>query len=318
MSGGEVLPLIVGAAFLHPKEENRVLIKQALLDWVDEINPSCTMNDIRNVIQGHRGTLLEPFVLQDDDYDLVAILARLAFSELCGQSRFRVSSRETMGTSGGCVIIKNLKSYYVERFAMKKGRAGTGKSWALISGREPQAEDIDRLRNPVKISAFATVGEMGYEILLDKVRLDNLRWGSNQSLNKNLIKYSTIGVGRATLESLGLSIKIEGGTLTIFSVSPESTMQLSAHMMEKSTLVLDPGPFEHHKVRLAIELNLPEQDNMPLRIRPTLTSGYFGDWLRIETSVAPVISDSIKALISDWLMPHESWGGLDISQRMSS
>ena len=99
-----LINLVVAAAFYHPEKTVRARLCSKLEGWLKKLGDRADAEQIRTVLEKNKGTYLEPFVLSKADLDCSVFLARLAFSRTAEQTRFRVVSRDTIGTDGGLVL----------------------------------------------------------------------------------------------------------------------------------------------------------------------------------------------------------------------
>ncbi len=302
------------AAIRHPDSGLRDELKDILAKWVESLKPRWSATQVLEALQRCKGTLLEPFVLDPDDQEISVMLVRVAFSEAYNKSRFRIVSRETIGNTGGCVLTDNLKNFYVERFAFGKHRGISEEFWSFAPGNVPDnvienlgKESANTSKAQRVLSASVRVDDAGYRIELTGMNLAALAWPKTAQLSSHLQKYSVIGDGRDSLDALGLRVELRRGQLTLIPANPEATMRLTAHMFNESLLMLDPGFQCTGRLKIYLRVTLPKEGPTPLRTVVTLTNCYFDDWLKMDASETPGLSEANKLKIARWLMPHDSW-----------
>ena len=130
-------------ASLHaPGRKEQQYWLSCLQEWVERLGPLRSQAEIAAALTTIQGTELEPFTLTGRERDLASLFLRAAFSSCLGVSRVRVVSLETLSNQGGAVITNNLRSYYVERFALGHHRRSPKAGWVVAPGvtglRAPQ------------------------------------------------------------------------------------------------------------------------------------------------------------------------------------
>ena len=106
-----------------------------------------------------------------------------------------------------------------------------------------------------------------------------------------------------------MGIRVDAGKedLSLVPGSAESTMRLTAHMLNKSLIVLYPGPQYPGCFKIYIYLELPSEGERTLQTLPSATSKYFRDWLSLELTQHPNLKKAHRFKIAKWLMPHDCW-----------
>jgi len=282
--------------------------------WVATLIPRFQSTEIIDALRACGGTTLEPFTLGDDDEEIATMLLRIAFSDAFGQTRFRIVSRETLGSDGGCVMTNNLEHYYVERYARGKRRKTPSAYWSFsprnlpikaINALGASAREASRLMNSLQVSLVAD--DSGFRVQLKNVDLSTLQWPETARLAGSLQKHSVIGASRETLDAIGLRVQVGKGTLSLLPGSPEATMRMTAHMLSESLLVLEPGAENEGRFKVYVRLAPPSDGEQPLKALVAVTNGFFKEWLDLDTEQAPELSESQRLTIARWLMPHDSW-----------
>ncbi len=312
---GESLPLLFFAAVQHPDDDFRRELKKLLGDWVQTLGPLCTMQEVTKALQNCKGTLLEPFILEPEDMEIAGMLVRMAFSKAYEQTRFRIVSRETLGGAGGCIMTSNLKHYYVERYALGKRRITPKKFWNFAPNNVPCNNIVENLGAAMRnaheqekcLRASIQLDEDGYQIELVGTDLRLLQWPKMVRLSSMLQKNSCIGDSGETLDTMGVRAEVGRGSISLTPGSPEATMRLTAHMLDGSLLVLDPGPENEGRFKIYLYLTLPSGKKKPLKTQVTVTSEYFCEWLNVGVKYAPDLSRQHRLMIAKWLMAHDSW-----------
>jgi len=88
--------------------------------WIEDCRPLASTEDFADIIKSEKGTVLEPFVIDDRHIALATAFCRLATSERIGYSRMRIVPVGAAHSSGGLVITRQLRSFFAECFAFAK------------------------------------------------------------------------------------------------------------------------------------------------------------------------------------------------------
>ena len=293
--------LVISAAFYHPEPLVRDRLQQSLQEWVAYLDPVYSDDDIREIIAGEKGTPLEPFVLDDTDFEAAVFLGKAAFSKNIGAKRFRIVSRETIGSKGGLVITSNLRSFYAERYAKGKYRRNPIAGATFVPALVPSSAENDLVRLNAT-SAVATADEKGFIIRLpippELVSLSLLA----RSFQKNgkLVPSDT------PLDDAGLRVDAGSSAIEIRTGSPEAQIKLAAHMMNREKVFLTTGSDFPRMPEAYIVLEMPEDDRKQLKTF-FVQSDQHSPWIRLDTSLPITINNRDKLAISKWLPAHDSW-----------
>jgi hypothetical protein len=318
--GGDTFSTYLYASRKHPDKKLQKRLFEATSEWVEEALPDYSTEDICEVISNEKGTVLEPFDLTSADIELASMLMRMAFSRVYLQTRFRIVSRETIGSDGGLVITNNLNSYYVERFAHGTNRTVPTDAWTFSPASEPSTREVTKLVRP-KVKVSCRFADEGMLIDIKIPTLEAMNWASknvahdenlapvpisqrgntHSGLIRDLMTYSTIGSKKGSLEDLGLRIDLTENRIVIAPKSPESVVRLTAHLMKKSVLLLDPGPSCRGRMKLLIGLQPPAEPQVDLEYSTVFTEGVLRNWLNIEMDRGPYIEKGDRYKIFEWL-----------------
>ena len=172
----------------------RAELSKTLIEWVESLDPCYSPTEVAKALQSCHGTEIEPFCLNQEDLEISILLVRAAFSKVYSQSRFRIVSRETLGSEGGCVLTNNLRHFYLERFALGRHRSTPQRYWSFIPGNTPDkvqndlgesAQDVKQFVSGLK--AFIQNDEQGYRIRFIGANLDLLKWPYTVRLSSMLL-----------------------------------------------------------------------------------------------------------------------------------
>ena len=298
------IPLVLWAAVRHPDGSVRSGLRQAMGEWIATAKPRYSRQQISSFLRSQEGTAIEPFVLNEQDLELAELLIQYAFSELGNQTRFRVVSRETLGAEGGVMLTDNLHGYYIERYA-RGFRTKTPAEFGFIAPAEmPDSDDPQAQGQPV--SAMCRFEETGLSITVSGVNWAAATGLSAWETMRLLQQNSHVFAADIPFTQLGLRIAFEGDAVRIRTGSPESLLRVSAHMMQRSALVLTPertGP----RARVFVRLLPPGEDTMALPVAVTCTSRSIPEWLRLPGADGIPLSDEDRLAIARWFRPHDGW-----------
>ena len=317
--GGDTFSTYLYASRNHPNKKLRKRLFEATTEWVEEAIPIFSADQICEAISKEQGTVLEPFNLTAADIELAAMLMKMAFSQVYQQTRFRIVSRETIGSDGGLVFTNNLKSYYVERYALGINRTVPVDAWTFSPANEPSAREVAKLARP-KVKASCKFSDEGMLIEIRIPALNVMKWmPKNAEINENrnpgpesrrgnthsglirdIRKNSTIGPKKGPLGDLGLRIDLTENQIVIAPKSPESVVRFTAHLMKKSVIQLDPGPSYRGRMKLLIELRPPAGQQVDLEYSTVFTEGVLESWLDIEMDRGPYIEEKDRIEILEW------------------
>ena len=294
----EVFRLSLAAGFYHPDPDARRSIRTLLDKWLEKLKPSNDENEIEAIISHEKGTAIEPFVITAEDLECSIFLARAAFSELGGQTRFRIVSRETIGRQGGLVMTNNLRSFYSERYVKGKHCHQQQTGWAFI----PSAISSTRAELPNLVDVKISSEHEGFRILapIPECRNDPALFA------RKLQKNSFIEGVSDSISSLGLRIECHDGKVHVMTGSPESMIRMMAHMTRNSTLVLKGEDSDQNMPVTLIRLGLPEDDPLQTRALIGSTSNYVA-WMIGHITLPLELEEKHKLIISSSVRPHREW-----------
>ena len=63
-------PLVITAGFYHPDATIRARLRVRLDEWLEKLGPRSDSNELRDIIQTQKGTAIEPFELEEADYEI--------------------------------------------------------------------------------------------------------------------------------------------------------------------------------------------------------------------------------------------------------
>ena len=302
-----LLNLVVAAAFYHPESTVRNRLCSKLEGWLKKLGDRAEPQRIRTVLEENSGTSLEPFVLSKADLDCSVFLARMAFSQTAEQTRFRVVSRDTIGTEGGLVLTNNCNAFYVERYAYGKRRGQPKQGWAFFPALIPEAGSTQSINNRAQLLSESE----GFRIVLDLPRSGK----PSAAIAADFQKHGRIEGVTDTFNKLGLRVEFSGEKLNILSGSPESMIRIMAHMTTNARVRLMGAEEDTEMPHVIVGLGIPNEDPVDLPVIASSTGSYTC-WLQGDFPEAPSLDDEDKLAVSSWLPPHRDW--LDLAfEKMS-
>ena len=80
----------------HPTAEMRTLAGATIQERVNKANPLFSRHTVNDLVRGVEGTLLDPFILDDDELEAAGAFIRLALSEESEQGAVRIVPSSTI------------------------------------------------------------------------------------------------------------------------------------------------------------------------------------------------------------------------------
>ena len=294
----EIFRLAVAAGFYHPDLDARRQVREALDSWLARCGGAPDAQILRDVISTEQGTVIEPFKLTADDIACAVFVGQAAFSIAGRQSRFRIVSRDTMGTEGGLVVTDKLNSFYLERYIHGKYRGKQKAGWTFIPTALPAAgEDC-----PSATAATITSEEDGFRIVVPVPECQD----NPATFAREIQICSRINGFKGSLSDLGVRIECRNGEIHVLSGSPESMIRIMAHMIEQATLVLCGKPTNRDIPMTLVRLNVPEAETIHVPALIGSTAAY-ASWMSGPINVAFSVGRELELAISSWLRPHSRW-----------
>jgi hypothetical protein len=295
---GEVFRLAFASGFYHPDPGIRDSLRRTLDAWLASLGPHPDPDAVRRLILAEKGTAIEPFVLEDADVECAVFLARAAFAGASGQNRFRLVSRDTIGSNGGLVITRNLSTYFVKRHPHNTCKGQPKGGWTFVPTLLASAAS----RGSGIISAVLLAENDGFRITLP---LADCAEDPSAIARQMQIASRIHGVDE-TFDRLGLRIEFRQGTLHVLSGSPESMIRCMAWMAERTTMILEGGPASGLIPRILVRLELPAKAPTPLLAAIGCTTDYLA-WFAGEVPVAPLLEEAQWLEIAKRFRPANEW-----------
>lgn len=300
---GDDFPLVLAAAYHHPDPALREGLRARIDALIEACRPRYDAATVGAALRDQRGTVLEPFDLDETDLAIAVAIGRLGFSDRIGLTRLRVVSRETLGTAGGFVLTDNLRGYYVERYALGRHRHEPSTGWFVAPAVIPRAA-----------RGTSDIGRGRATLILDAAGLRlRVPWpgddASLPALARAVQLHSAVVGSGQTFIALGLRVDGVPGGLEVRAGSPEAIMRLTALCARGAVLALDSAPRLPERPRAFVRLAEPEERPVALPTVATVTATAPYAWVnaapppRIETTRAE------RLAIARWTSPHDSWVG---------
>jgi hypothetical protein len=308
-SGVGDLPHIIASAFYHPDHRLRSSLRRQLADFVQACRPWHTPDEVRAQLQGVTGSTIEPFVLDPTALEVGVLLTQLAFSDVGNQTRVRVVSQATIGSEGGAILTRGLRSYYAERYVFGCARSIPKSVWFIAPAMMPT--------DPSGIKWHGYRADASIETTDSGVRIwTSWDGGLPQQLAadramfaRRLQTHSRI-VGRETsLSSLGIRIDVMKNSLELRTGSPESQIRLTALCAQGAVVKLDSGDSDMTLPRAFIKLLFPDERPVALPMVVTSSPAETIRWTVVPVPRRLETPREDRLAISRWLPPHESWMG---------
>jgi hypothetical protein len=292
----EIFRLVVAAAFYHPRKKTRALLRTLLERWLEELSPCHSAESVREAISSQKGTFLEPFSLSEEDLECAVFLTRAAFSKNSQQQRIRIVSRDTIGVTGGLVLTRGLKSYFIERFPGGQAKGQPKECWIFVPARVPPQG---------KSGAVPTVAQLVSEDSGFRIRVRMPEHSKDPaSLGRGFQNNSKIEGVSEDFNRLGLRVEIKRDEVHVLTGSPESMIRMMAHMAAETTLVLQTG---NTKDYCALVCMAPPEDE-PVRLKAVIGAREgFANWMKAHPPVPLELHDGHKIAVSSWLPSPREW-----------
>lgn len=292
----EIFRLVVAAAFYHPRKGTRTLLRTMLETWLQELSPCHSEEDVHEAISSQKGTFLEPFCLSEEDLECAVFLTRAVFSKNSQQQRIRFVSRDTIGVTGGLVLTRGLKSYFIERFPEGKTKGQPKEGWIFVPARVPPQG---------KSGAVHTVADLVSEDTGFRIRVRMPEQAKDPaSLGRGFQSNSKIEGVTENFNRLGLRVEIKRDEVHILTGSPESMIRMMAHMAAETTLVLQTG---NTKDYCALVCMAPPGDK-PVRLKAVIGAREgFANWMKAHPPVPIELQDDHKLAVASWLPSPREW-----------
>ena len=292
----EVFRLVVAAGFYHPDPSTKEHLRALLDTWLAGLTPCHSADTVRTAIAAQKGTFLEPFHLSNEDLACAVFLTRAAFSSASNEQRIRIVSRDTIGTEGGLVLTRNLKSYYVERFPEGKTVGQPKESSAFLPALVPPLG---------KTGALPTIAELISEDTGFRIRIKLPGEPDNAvALGRGYQSHSRIEGVSEDFNRLGLRVEIQRNEVHILTGSPEAMIRMMAHMVGEATLTLESKDDKNHCA--LVRLSIPEED--PVRLKAVIGGKKgFAIWMSVSPPAPIELEASHKLAVCSWLPSPREW-----------
>lgn len=292
----EIFRLVVAAGFYHPDPSTKEHLRALLNNWLEGLTPCHSADTVRSAIAAQRGTFLEPFHLSDEDLACAVFLTRAAFSGASKEQRIRIVSRDIIGTEGGLVLTRNLKSYYVERFPEGKTVGQPKEGWTFHPALVPPLG---------KTGALPTIAELISEDTGFRIRIKLPGESDNAAaLARGYQSHSRIEGVSEDFNRLGLRVEIKRNEVHILTGSPEAMIRMMAHMVGEATLTLESKDAKHHCA--LVRLSIPEEE--PVRLKAVIGGKKgFAIWMSASPPAPIALEDSHKLAVCSWLPSPREW-----------
>jgi hypothetical protein len=298
------LPLLLAAASQHPDPELRSRVRQGIDELVEGANPTYSVAEVSAALATVRGTPLEPFELSEGDLDVVIPLVRFAFSARQRRTRFRVVSRETLGTEGGAVLTNNLRHFYIERFVGGNLTRTPAHYWFVAPAELPVLQGT-RTAREARHRALCSVTDHGITITIDAGWLPHgiTAREAAEAFGSN----GYIGPKRTRLKAVGIRVDARGGRLELRTGSPEAIVKLSAFMDQRATLVLYGGSERDGLGRVFIPLSPLVEEESELNALVTFAQWPGHSWVGLDAMDCVPLGVVDRLSIARWYRPHDDW-----------
>ena len=296
----------------HPDEQVRLALREMLRTVSADPHDRQLDLDLLTLLRRERGTVIEPFVLDDGDAERAVELLRLASAS--SPHGLQVVSRDKLEPEGGLLLSRTaaepqVQVDYLQRLATRVSRSpDSARAWRFSPGHAPP---IDKLVDSVgSAAAIVRVDDKGVHTILGPFL--------PQSALDRVRPYAagTIAITDEPLGTIGGSLDVRRTAgeawLTVTARRPELQIRLTAAMVAQDWIVLDLSAAAMGIAAIAIRLDTPEEGRevalQAVRILGEPVIGRLEAWIRSpETVRAPNVMPAVARAIGDWLGIVPSW-----------
>lgn len=306
--------LLATGAFYHPTKDVRIALREDLENWIEELGPVHDRNAVMDVLSACMGTPLEPFRLDAVDMECAAALISIAFSERVGASRFRITSRDTIGDEGGLIVTKSLRSYFAERYLHGKHPQRSHQCGFFVPGYLP-SPDLPMEGKGYQASATLEIDDEGMEVWVRPPDLfvhsiagrpPEMEWSQ---LIEQIGRHSVMEGFDRPLSSIGLRFLGNSEGIRLRTGSPESCIQFATLLQRNPVLIVRIDAEGARAPVYHVPLSPPGEGDS-LSLPAFFASGSDRtDWLWLDSGMLPPlqINPQLKLAMSRWLLPHTAW-----------
>lgn len=250
-----------------------------------------------------KGTELEPLVLEEQDIQLAARFARLAFiyggMGTGSEEAILIGSRDAIGSGGGVFFKRHSAPEYIERYPFGKKTPVNERTWLFSPQYEKEAiaqidaDFFDQTKAKLvwESGALKVVGAGS----------PALNWRAGGRFLDDLKRHSSIGRKGEGFGRFGLSVDVDNNHLVVKPDTPESMLRLSAMMAQGEVLILDPeGSPNGSRGALCAQLSEPDDDGIEFPATVHSRSNPISSWvslpvLRTHPDIKKEIVDGLLA-----------------------
>jgi hypothetical protein len=272
----------------------RDLLRNSLRKAVVDATPLLSREAVVHALSSCGGTALAPFTIDDEYKELLIDAVQLCISQKHEQSRFRITSTETIGTDGGLVLLSSGKTYYTPP-QYEHAKQGTT-TWFIATHELPPTSRLVGIQRAME-ATIQWDGE-GYAIHLDQAVVKQTVGVLTAERLSEYQKQSYASIRQSRFDQIGLRLtETDKGGLAITTGSSEATMRFSALCSKQALLVLvEPENDEGTARRLVIPL--PDLDDIPAKT-PLMYTRPTQDWAHIPAEITVDVSQEQLQLIGN-------------------
>lgn len=300
LAEGDDLAIILNAYRFHPQDRTRKALGEAIQEWVSKLGPSLSRAQVEDVIDETRGTVVEPFWLEDVEREIAVALVLAWSSSKVKHLGIRIVSADTLHTNGGLVFDRSGDHHYTEAFLY-------GAENSLSS---PYFFAPSLMRPPSDVSQ-AWKREVSAELIIDedggRVTLDMSRPEFQHRAVLRLAQDSARALGHdIRLGQMGVRFGSSVGGMSLSTGSTESLIRFIALCEEREQIQIDWNTEEREAWSCVIDLKPAETERQPVRAALYRTTHGPHAWINLP--LEPVgLSPDLYATLAEWTVPHVSW-----------
>lgn len=297
---GDDLAIILNGYRFHPEDGTREALGDAIKEWVKELGPSLSRAQVEHAIDETRGTVVEPFWLEDIEREIAVELVLAWSSSRIRHPGIRIVSSDSLHTNGGLEFDRPGDHHYAETFRYG-AQNSVSSSYFFAPGLMRLPSDASQAWKR-EVSAELIIDEDGGRITLGMSRPE---FKSPHVLR--LAQDSARALGHdMPLSQMGVRFGSSVGGMSLSTGSTESLIRFIALCEEKERIQIDWNTIEREGWSCIIDLKPTEAERQP--VGATLYQTTQGPHHWINLPLPPVgLRPDLYATLAEWTVPHVSW-----------
>jgi len=229
------------AAYLLPQKGEASALRKVMDAWIEDCRPVAPAEDFADIIRAEKGTVLEPFAVDERHMSLATAFCRLATSERIGYSRMRILPAGAAHSSGGLVITRQLRSFFAECFAFAKNPRAIETQPCLDLGSIPEPYEkvcpiMSRWTSSLSFEEKSASVCMPLQQARAVAAAASPKPPKAVELQSELHDGIEIGGSDRSLDQYGLRAELEADAVIIRTGDPSSLIRFNGLLAARATL----------------------------------------------------------------------------------